>query len=439
MAIIVAAGVMNTALMAVFERTREVGTLRAVGARRARVLVAVPDRGGADRRRGRPGRGRAGRGPRRLLRPLRHPGLQRGAALLVRRRLPVPGAERRRPRHRSRGDAGRLRAGRLRSRGDGGADAAGGLPAVRVTAAPRHRLPQPAARAPAQPAVGRNDGARHRGARAGRRAVGRDRAPAHRQPRGRADRPPPGRGAARRLRAAEQPLRRLRPRAAAGRGGAGPPHRGGGEGRRASSARCRISTAAGPPSPATARPWPASSASCPSEEPELRAAHPADAGVFLPGRRPAGHLRRGAGRAQAAPCRRRLRLLRHPDPAGRGELRRRRGLRRLPQGRPLVRRHLLRAAGRRAGAVRPAGRRHQHQDDARRRQQRVGAADAAGGGRHRGRRPRASSPESARGSRPSRRRAASPSRSSRPTRPRSPSSPPSCSWPPRWASSTRCS
>jgi putative ABC transport system permease protein len=39
MAIIVAAGVMNTALMAVFERTREVGTLRAVGARRARVLV----------------------------------------------------------------------------------------------------------------------------------------------------------------------------------------------------------------------------------------------------------------------------------------------------------------------------------------------------------------------------------------------------------------
>ncbi len=38
MAMIVAAGVMNTALMSVFERTREVGTLRAVGARRSRIL-----------------------------------------------------------------------------------------------------------------------------------------------------------------------------------------------------------------------------------------------------------------------------------------------------------------------------------------------------------------------------------------------------------------
>ncbi len=39
MTIIVAAGVLNTALMAVFERTREVGTLRAVGARKSRVFV----------------------------------------------------------------------------------------------------------------------------------------------------------------------------------------------------------------------------------------------------------------------------------------------------------------------------------------------------------------------------------------------------------------
>jgi putative ABC transport system permease protein len=39
MTVIVAAGVLNTALMSVFERTREVGTLRAVGARRSRVLI----------------------------------------------------------------------------------------------------------------------------------------------------------------------------------------------------------------------------------------------------------------------------------------------------------------------------------------------------------------------------------------------------------------
>jgi putative ABC transport system permease protein len=39
MAVIVAAGVLNTAMMSVFERTREVGTMRAIGAPRARVLL----------------------------------------------------------------------------------------------------------------------------------------------------------------------------------------------------------------------------------------------------------------------------------------------------------------------------------------------------------------------------------------------------------------
>ena len=146
----------------------------------------------------------------------------------------------------------------------------------------------------------------------------------------------------------------------------------------ASCARCPTSTAAGTaiagnrstPGQRRRHRCPRESRSCARRTPR---------GGRLPARgRPAGRLRRGAHGAQAAPRRRRQRVLRGADAAGRRELARRRRLRRLPQGRALARQHLLRAARRRAVAVRLAGRRHQRQDDARRRQR---AARARGRGR----------------------------------------------------------
>ena len=113
-------------------------------------------------------------------------------------------------------------------------------------------------------AVRRHHGPGHRGARAGQRPLRRHRAPAHRQPGGRADRPPAGGGAAARLRAAEQPLRRLRPGAAARARWRWPARieaRGQRRGVRARGALPLRPRAR--PSPATARAWPASSASSP--------------------------------------------------------------------------------------------------------------------------------------------------------------------------------
>ena len=43
--VIIAVGIMNTMWIAIRERTREIGTLRAIGMQRARVLRYVPDRG----------------------------------------------------------------------------------------------------------------------------------------------------------------------------------------------------------------------------------------------------------------------------------------------------------------------------------------------------------------------------------------------------------
>ena len=157
MTIIVAAGVLNTALMSVFERTREIGTLRAVGARRSRVLPAVPARGRCCWGCSAPlGGGLLGAGLVAFFGRVRHPRLQRGPALLLRRRLPVPA--RRLDRRAS--PCPRVMMVVCVARGPGPGDhgrahAPGRRAAVRVSGridpcAPRHRVPQPAARPAAQ-------------------------------------------------------------------------------------------------------------------------------------------------------------------------------------------------------------------------------------------------------------------------------------------------
>ena len=70
LAIIAAAGVLNTALMSVFERTREIGTMRAVGSRRSRVVALFLLEGLLLGVAGAVGGGLLGRRPRPLL--LRH-------------------------------------------------------------------------------------------------------------------------------------------------------------------------------------------------------------------------------------------------------------------------------------------------------------------------------------------------------------------------------
>ena len=99
LAIIAAFGVLNTALMSVFERTREIGTIRAVGSRRSRVVALFLLEGALPRG------GRRGPVARFLGAALvhyfshpRHPRLQRGPALLLRRGPPLHDPRLARPR-----------------------------------------------------------------------------------------------------------------------------------------------------------------------------------------------------------------------------------------------------------------------------------------------------------------------------------------------------
>ena len=207
-----------------------------------------------------------------------------------------------------------------------------------------------------------------------------------------------------------------------GRRGAGAAHRGGGRGLRASCARCLSPRARHRDRRQPLEPRHASSASSRAREPELQAAHPAEAGRFLPEGDDAGRLRRVAHGAQAAARGRRPVSFVVQTPAGRRQLPRRGRLRHLPEERALVRQHVLRVARGGPGALRLAGRRHQRQGDAGRRPRPPAPAARAPplAAHRRARRPASARRRHARSaSRPSTRPAASPSRSSRPTRRRS--------------------
>ena len=332
-------------------------------------LPALP-RGGALPARGplpRGGRARRRRAPRRRARALvlgpRHPGLQRGAALLLRRGLPLHDSRLARPRLRPGADDRRLRprvarAPRSWPRACGPPKRCG--TSSHDPAAPRHGLPEPAPREAPQRARRGLDGARHRRARARLRARRRDHPPALGQPRRDPDRAPAGGGPARRLRGAEQPLRRLRP---------GPPARRRALARRIEEegrkARRRARRAV--PLPArhgggrqSARAWRGSWGSLP-REPELRAAHAGGVGD-LPARGRSPRRLRGRARGPQAPRRRRGRgVLRRPDPAGGRQQPGRHRVRDLPQGGALVRQRLLRDPRRRAGARGLAGRGHERE------------------------------------------------------------------------------